>query len=262
MKQLTCKYEKGFSLMEVLIAVVIVGLITTSVWSSLFTSAKTRDAVEKKDDFSQMVRIVLERMSRDFKLAFIIPQVKNRTGFVGSSDKVTFTTFAHEQLDPKSKECEQTKVIYELQPDDENPQYSALIRKETKVIKRDFNDYEGRSLKMIGSVSSLKMEYHDGEKFSDRWDHESIETRKKEKIPKAVKISLDVLDHRGNEHRYYTMVNIPLSRLDMKSFNPPSVSKDEGKDDGKDKGKGEEKEGAGETPTPTPKPSASPSIFD
>jgi len=230
----------GFSMIEVLVAVIIVGLITASVWSSLFTSARTRDKIEKKDDFTQMARTVMDRISKDLSLAFIIPQAQGMTGFKGRSNEVTFSTFAHQAMAPNIKECEQTVITYSLSRDKENADLFTLTRRENKRLGNDFGESNGRPLSLLPGISSLKLEYFDGEKFSDNWDHESVETKKKDKIPKAVKVSLDVEDEQGNEHHFYTMVNITLSRIDLKTFDPPAVPSP--------------KPTPGKTPTPKPSP--------
>lgn len=234
------KGNRGFTLLEVLVAVSILAFITASVWSSLFASARAREAVEKRDNFHQRVRLVLDRLSTDLSLAFIVPAARGFTGFRGTSDRVTFSTLAHQQIDPKSKESEEGLVMYFLERDQERPSLYELRRKEEKRLKREFREPDTRALTLLPGVTELKFEYYDGEKFSDEWDHESIETKKKDNIPRAVKIHLKVKDKDDFEHTLYTMVNVQLSRLSAKTFQAATIST------------GGEAGSPGSEPTPTP----------
>jgi len=218
------KNIKGFTLIELLLALSILAFISASVWAALFSLIKIKEKVEDRDDFQQMTRIVLDKLSNDLSLAFIIPQSRTRTGFIGEESKLTFTTFSHIALDPDSKECESSVVYYFLENDPNNPALSILKRKENLRLKEDLSEDQGKAIDLLNGISKLKMGYFDGEKFSDRWANDSIETNQRDKIPKAVKIDLDVKDKKGFEHHFYTMVNLTLSRILPTSFNPPSIA--------------------------------------
>lgn len=239
--------EKGFTLLEVILAMAILAFITASVWASLYSIASSKASVEKRDDFQQMIRIVLDRLTQDLSLAFAIPQSARKTGFSTRNDRLSFTTLSHREMDPYLKECETTMVSYLMENDTERPGLYILKRKENRRLTEDFSEDDTRPIELLKGITRLEFEYYDGEKFAKNWDFESMDALQKGKIPKAVKIDLVVKDERGDEHHFYTMINPVFSRIEPTTFVPPLTQTGQGGTTKGDKGGKDSQKGTEDT---------------
>lgn len=65
------KNARGFTLVEVMLAMTIVVTITSLVWGTITYSFNSRDHMMRSFDQFQQIRLAVDRMSREFSMAFI-----------------------------------------------------------------------------------------------------------------------------------------------------------------------------------------------
>jgi prepilin-type N-terminal cleavage/methylation domain-containing protein len=65
------KSDQGFTLIEVMLALTIVASITVIVWGSIAVSFESRQYMMNSFDQHQQVRLAVDRMSREFSMAFV-----------------------------------------------------------------------------------------------------------------------------------------------------------------------------------------------
>ena len=137
---------RGFTLMEVMIAVAITALMGTIVAMAFQTGFRAKEVVEGEAEHYRMVRIALNRMAREIGSAFVSDRYDPKryrdqndrpTNFIGEKDRLTFTTFAHQRLYTDSKESDQAVVEY-------------FVESSTEKGSRGRNDLKRRENPIIG----------------------------------------------------------------------------------------------------------------
>jgi general secretion pathway protein J len=212
---------RGFTLMEVMVAVAITALMGTIVAMAFQTGFRAKEVVEGEAEHYRMVRVALNRMAREIGSAFVSDRYDPKryrdandrpTNFVGEQDRLLFTTFAHQRLYTDSKESDQAVVEYFVESSTEK---GARGRQD---LKRRVNPNIGERMDRGGTtdvlfegVKKLEFEYWDSERkeWEDEWD-----TRRNERksfLPTRVRITLVALDENGKEARYTTQARIMLN---------------------------------------------------
>jgi general secretion pathway protein J len=212
---------RGFTLMEVMVAVAITALMGTIVTMAFQTGFRAKEVIEGEADHYRMVRVALNRMAREIGSAYVSDRYDPKryrdsndrpTNFVGERDRLLFTTFAHQRLYTDSKESDQAVVEYFVENSTEK---GARGRQE---LKRRVNPNIGERMDRGGTtdvlfegVKKLEFEYWDSERkqWDDEWD-----TRRNERkafLPTRVRITLVALDENGKEARYTTQARIMLN---------------------------------------------------
>jgi general secretion pathway protein J len=212
---------RGFTLMEVMVAVAITALMGTIVTMAFQTGFRAKEVIEGEAEHYRMVRVALNRMAREIGSAFVSDRYDPKryrdsndrpTNFVGEGDRLLFTTFAHQRLYTDSKESDQAVVEYFVESSTEK---GARGRQD---LKRRVNPNIGERMDRGGTtdvlfegVKKLEFEYWDSERkeWEDEWD-----TRRNERkafLPTRVRITLVALDENGKEARYTTQSRILLN---------------------------------------------------
>jgi general secretion pathway protein J len=207
--------DKGFTLIEILIAIAILGVIMTIVYGSFIQTRKVMGAAEASVEGYREIRAAFRLMTSDISMAFLSPQQKETTLFVGTdesaggtpADNLDFTAYSHHRRDPEAKESDQTEIGYFLRKGLEEE--SALMRREKKRI--DASPLSGGKVYEVSSnILGLDLRYRDSEgAWSDSWDSRATEGTPR--LPSAVEITLIVQDRHGLEHPYRTVVELPLA---------------------------------------------------
>jgi general secretion pathway protein J len=212
---------RGFTLMEVMVAVAITALMGTIVAMAFQTGFRAKEVVEGEAEHYRMVRVALNRMAREVGSAFVSDRYDPKryrdsndrpTNFVGERDRLLFTTFAHQRLYTDSKESDQAVVEYFVETSTEK---GARGRQD---LKRRVNPNIGERMDRGGTtdvlfegVKKLEFDYWDSERkeWDDEWD-----TRRNERkafLPTRVRITVVALDENGKEAHYTTQTRIPLN---------------------------------------------------
>lgn len=212
---------RGFTLMEVMVAVAITALMGTMVAMAFQTGFRAKELVEGEADHYRMVRAALNRMAREIGSAYVSDRYDPKryrdsndrpTNFVGESDRLLFTTFAHQRLYTDSKESDQSVVEYFVENSTEKGARSRqdLKRRENPNIGERM-DRGGTTDVLFEGVKKIEFAYWDSERkeWEDEWD-----TRRNEKksfLPTRVRITIFALDENGKEARYTTQARIMLN---------------------------------------------------
>ncbi len=190
--------RRGFTLIEVMVALVIMGVIAGLTWGALSGSLETRDYLDEQDELDRSARIALSRLQRELSLAFLTTNTSAtnayQTVFVAKdadgADQVWFSTLAHRRTIRDSRECDQAEVTLwtEDDPDGESGDLVLLHRESERIDEEP--DKGGVVLPLATSVASFDLRYLDpttGE-WRDEWDTEGSETT--DRLPRAVEIKL------------------------------------------------------------------------
>ena len=189
--------QAGFSLLEVIIAIMILAIMVMFIAQLTRASFELRKSLNEKTTVTQRMNILLQKVSEDFAHAYIVSSKdsvrsngKARTLFkiekVGDSDRVSMTYMHHQALLANSKESDQSYVVYEIKESKKFPGRKNLCRGEVPRVPLDFKDPVDTAV-LIPNVAQFNIEYWNGERWlKDKWDSSSSDTA--DRMPQMVKI--------------------------------------------------------------------------
>ncbi|SET57077.1 type II secretion system protein GspJ [Stigmatella erecta] len=212
---------RGFTLMEVMVAVGILGIIGSMVAVAFQTGFTAKQVVEDEAEHYRMVRIALNRMAREVGSAFVSDRYDPKryrdandrpTNFVGEEDRLLFTTFSHQRLYTDSKESDQAVVEYFVENSTEKEARGRQdLKRRVNPNIGDRMDRGGTTDVLFEGVKKVEFAYWDAERkeWEDEWDTRRNE--RKSLLPTRVRITLTAMDENGKEARYTTQARIMLN---------------------------------------------------
>ncbi len=211
----------GFTLLEVMVAVALIGVIMSLVWSTTSQSLRTKDRVEERDTIFHSSDVALRKVADDIAVAFLTPSSTTtaaapaaggtaapamtptptattatqpfKTFFIGEDrgdqDSVRFSSLSHIRLVKDSKQSDQCKISYEMVPNPEEPRRFDLMRREDALLDAT-TEVTGKAFPLAEGIAQFNVEYYDERKgeWGKEWDTEKGDW--KDKLPVAVRVTL------------------------------------------------------------------------
>lgn len=231
--------RRGFTLIEVMVAVVILAMVSTVVWSSFRDTTNTKKNVEAQAVRYRTVRLALERIAREVAMAYLsqnedTAQPERRTRFVGKKrngvDELTFSYFGHQRLYEDAAESDTALVSYTSEGDRDRKGTINLMRRESRrlgYLRPD--ELPGQYDILCDDVSKLRFEYWDArdKQWREEWNTTSADGQV-DRLPSKVRITLTVRDERGKEVPFQTQTRIAMQEplnlraADVQNATPPA----------------------------------------
>ena len=213
--------RRGFTLMEVVIAIGITAFIGVVIGVSFNTTIANKEVIESQSEHYRMLRAAMNRMTREISAAYVSDRYDPKryrdaydrpTNFIGARDKLLFTTLAHQRLYADAKESDQMIVEYEVKtsPDTKAKGRNDLVRRE-KVLLEERMERGGTEDSLYEGAKKIEFQYWNSERkqWEDEWD--TRRTERKTILPTRVKITLYAVDENGKEVKYTTQARIMLN---------------------------------------------------
>ncbi len=207
--------DRGFTLIEVLLAAVILSIIGSLTWGAMSATFKTQRTISEITELQEMGTAILAKIREDLSQTFYVETQRPLTSFRGEDnldhDRILFTALSHYPSKPQAKESDQAEIFYETESNPSNSSFFLLKRKETPYLGDQPSQVdEGVEFTTIASnLLTFNLEYSDGNTFRPTWDIRSPELLNK--LPKLVRISFSMKDPVGREQTFETTVDIPMS---------------------------------------------------
>ena len=211
----------GFTLLEVMIAVAVLGLIGGLTWKSFDAASDLKSRIERAEERDQTVRGAMNRIAREVSMAFLSEHYDRKrfrerpTRFAIKDGRreadLTFTSFGNERLAIDAKESDQALFEYKLGPDPEVSGRRDLFRRVKPILDED--PYRGGQTGVLAEdVVAFSVEAWDARDRAWRpeWDTNSPQQNGQILLPTRVKISLTVKDEQGKERLYTTQSTLML----------------------------------------------------
>ncbi len=189
--------RRGFTLIEVMVAVALLTMIGAVVVGILRNSMKARDLLARTDGVQQSARVSLERLSQELRLAYLTSATSAvntyQTVFIAQDDdpvdRLWFTSLSHRPMYKNTHECDQTEITIWSEPDPENPNLQVLLHREAPRIDEE-PDIDGVILPLAHGVKRFDVRFLDG--MDGEWMEEwsTIGTETPNRLPRAVKLVL------------------------------------------------------------------------
>lgn len=209
--------QRGFTLLEVTIAVAITAVMAAMAFGAFRRAAAARDLTEEQEERYAGARVALARMSRELSEAFLSDHYDRKrfprerpTLFRGRRDDVLFASMSHQRLARDARESDQALLEYAVDRDPDFPGGQALFRRE-KVRFDDQPDRGGSRAVLCHFVKSLELAYWDWSKqeWASEW---STAPGERPLLPTRVRMKLVLLMPDGREAPFETQAQIAIVR--------------------------------------------------
>ena len=211
----------GFTLVEVMLALAILGFITTIMWGSFSQTVNNKRAIEASQERLHTVRVALLRMAREIEMAYLSESenfaLANRRTFLTSSargdvDELQFSSFAHQRLRAGAAEGDTSLITYYGARDPEDRRILNLMRRETRRLQaEDPSVLTSEAYVLCPDVSRVKFQFYDHKKKEWENDWSTLNATGTQYLPTHIRITLTVVDERGREVSYSTDARIQMT---------------------------------------------------
>ncbi len=214
--------RRGFTLIEVMVAVSILAIVTTLTWASFKQTFSTKSAIEAQAGRYRTVRIALERLARELSMVYVsqnedTSQPERRTRLAARHhndiDELLFSYFGHQRLYQDANEADTALVSYYAARDRDDSRKQNLMRRETRRLSNyKIDEQPGEADIVCDDVIRLKYDFWDArdKTWRDEWNTTSADGQP-DRLPAKVRITLTVRDERGKEVPFQTEVRVAMA---------------------------------------------------
>jgi general secretion pathway protein J len=213
--------SSGFTMVELMLALSIFAFITTLMWGAFSQTATSKKVIQSEQERAHAVRVALMRMAREIEMAYVSGSENTaiayrRTMFVGSSradvDELTFSTFAHQRLRAGAAEGDTSLITYYGARDPDDRRVLNLMRRETRRLQaEDPSVLTSEAYVLCPDVSRVKFAFYDHKKKEWESDWSTLNATGTQYLPTHVRITLTVVDERGQEVTYSTDARVQMT---------------------------------------------------
>jgi general secretion pathway protein J len=184
----TWRSKKGFTLLEVLIALVLLVILSGALYGTYFSLMRGRDMAVQKMENRRELSVTLDQLRRELSASFYSGQnkrshfvVEDRDYFGKPASTLDFTAMASPRSD-NLRSSDQVQVIYRAA---EKEKKLSLARQEKDL----FMTTEPLPYPQMPELEGFLVECYDGGKWVRTWDTSaSLNNR----LPTAVRVTLSV----------------------------------------------------------------------
>lgn len=190
----------GFTLLEIMLAMLILGMVVAMVSVSLSGSIRVMEGAMDQGDVYYRAQVALERISEDLASAVLTEDadfVSGKEGGLEQSRLLTFASLAHLSFDSGKGLPGLGLISYALQPDKNNSRQLLLLRADSlhRPIGEEKQSGETEAFLLADRLRSVKFTFfnRNGEE-QDSWDttaKENEEDEKERSLPAAVACRLE-----------------------------------------------------------------------
>ena len=161
---------KGFTLVEVMVATVLMGLMGVLLMTSINTSVRAKDNVEEVSQRLQEVTQAMTRMSEEISMAYLSKHIYLAdpivvTQFKGYKNRLYFSAFGYITHQKDAQESDQQVIAFYLATDKKGQK--SLMRRAHPNLSLDV-EKGGRAQVLCPRVSKLEFSYYDSK--SKKWE--------------------------------------------------------------------------------------------
>jgi general secretion pathway protein J len=221
---------RGFTLLELLVAISILALVSIIIYGAFSAMRKSKEGIERVQTRYREGRMAMQRITRDLTSAYISAQIPldqrlitMRTSFIGHrgspTDRVDFNSFSNQRRDRDAHESDQAEISYfGIESREERSTLDLARRLSTKP---DLDPRHGGRVEVLATdIDLFQVEYLDAQTalWTENWDSTQA-TGQPNRLPLQVRITL-VLNGAAREHseggrgriRLMTVVELPIQQ--------------------------------------------------
>jgi type II secretion system protein J len=221
--------EGGFTLIELVLAIAILGFMMLVAWTVISGTAEARRNLAERQDRDHELRVAMAVMVRDLSSAYLSSNedqnlTERRTLFIGKTDSdvddLRFSSMSHRVLWADANESEQTIVSYSAEADPDGGSKTNLVRREQRRPSNEPRTEERAELDvLLRDVRRVQFEYWDwkDKEWKEDWDSTQGDGERG-RLPTRVRILIEVPSGDGSTTvKYQTAARIMLQE-ELKFF--------------------------------------------
>ncbi len=184
--------KNAFTLLELLVAMSIMAVITTAMYSTLYIAFRAKDSLENAITPFADINAVFDVIRSDLACA-IDPEMSLSGAFVGEESAIndnSSISFYTSNYIPGEDEiaCDVYQTEYSLEKYDQWDGYALVKRSATNLLSQ--SEVESRTEILCRGILSFEIEYYDGASWTTSWDSENMTYTL---LPPLVKITIEKL---------------------------------------------------------------------
>jgi general secretion pathway protein J len=207
----------GFTLIELMLAVGLLGLILTMLWGSFAAISRSKVHAESRLITDEQARSVLWQISRELRSLAMTPEIQSRTLLVGEGqmqngmplDTITFATFDGGHRRSLSGFGAEQIVSYRAVPNPDQRSMFMLTRGERSALLTQVSPNLASQMILAENVRSLHFRYFDGSRWQESWNSQALPPG--QNIPQAISVDLTLAGPRGKLVSFTTSVFLPIA---------------------------------------------------
>lgn len=209
--------RRGMTLIEILIAMAIMGLMMMIAWGTIKSASEARVTFEAFEDRNHELRLGMARMVHDLESSYLSRNENTnlddkRTQFVGKDAELRFSSFGHLTLWADANESDQTVVVLSVDTDRRDKGARSLFRRELRRPSNERVESEPAEVDvLLRGVESFELEYWDwkDKDWQSSWDSTKQDSEK-DRLPTRVRITLEYKNPRGDDLKLSTQARLLL----------------------------------------------------
>ena len=194
--------DQGFTLLEILLAMTVLGMVMAMLTLSLSATLRAVDASEDQEAVYHQAQTAFRRLSVDLAAGIEdadIPFSGTRMELDGQrTDTLAFASLAHLVFNRDKQRPGMAFIRYRLEPDDKDRRRLKLLRSDTLALPgveyEEGGEAEARSFLLADNLRSVRFVYYDreGQEF-DSWglEQEGEQGEEPRPLPAVVQCSLE-----------------------------------------------------------------------
>jgi prepilin-type N-terminal cleavage/methylation domain-containing protein len=208
----------GFTLIEIMLAVAILGMVLVMLAESFHTVASSKTHGETRIAVDQAGRTILSQMCNELRGAVETPFIASHVILLGKARKEggrPMDTFTVSTIDPGHRRSlegfgPEDIVAYVTAPNPDHPGWFLLKRVQYSSLLLNPPTLENSSpVPLINNLVSLHVRYFDGDNWSESWDSTSLPAGRE--LPAQIQIQLEMATGAGSPFTLSTAISPPMA---------------------------------------------------
>ncbi|HYA34298.1 MAG TPA: type II secretion system protein GspJ [Candidatus Binataceae bacterium] len=209
--------ERGFTMLEMILALSIMALILAMVASSFNVVAHSKVDAEQRLDADRQGRALLWQLTNELRGAVLTPLAPSNTLLIGAAhvgmnmplDSLTVSTLSAGHRRSVTGFGAEEIVTYTAEPNHKHRGTFVLMRSQSSALQRGVGSQGPRAMIVADNVVALRIRYFNGVQWRENWDSTQIAANIA--LPLAVSITLELAASNGRTMVYSTQVELPMA---------------------------------------------------
>jgi general secretion pathway protein J len=197
--------SKGFTLVEVLVAISIFAIAISSIYGIFTSISSTKDKLDQNSETYHQARVVLDRIGRETHGVYVhkIDDANILKGGFNDQGLVFFELSTTATVSLNIDGIRFVSVRYELVADREREDGSYVIMRTEKPLLGSMSLQDFPAMRMATGIKNLRVRYFSENTWQDQWDE------KLQGLPDMLEVLITAYDKNGEETPFLTAFKFP-----------------------------------------------------